>query len=93
MKEASIMRIVRSPYVAKVYESFSDPENDLNFYIVSEHYPGGDLENFLENNKNLEERQIVKLFYEILLGMKALHDKKVIHSDLKPENIFLTSNF
>ena len=38
------------------------------------------------------ENQILDWFTQICLGMKHIHDRKVIHRDLKGQNIFLTKS-
>jgi NIMA (never in mitosis gene a)-related kinase len=38
----------------------------------------------------MSEGQILDFFTQICLGMKHIHDRKVIHRDLKGQNIFLT---
>jgi NIMA (never in mitosis gene a)-related kinase len=50
---------------------------------------GGTLQQYV--NKCVEESQIINWFTQICQGMKHFHDKNVIHRDLKPDNIFLTS--
>lgn len=44
--------------------------------------------------KNLEngvykEKEALKAFYQILLGVQALHQNNVLHRDIKPANIFI----
>ena len=44
------------------------------------------------NPQNLNEKQILKFITMIALGLKYLHFQKIIHTDVKPENIFLFPN-
>jgi serine/threonine protein kinase len=45
------------------------------------------------SNQRLEEKIIALWFTEILLGLKALHSKKILHRDLKSANVFLTHDY
>lgn len=52
---------------------------------------GGDLQKYLKNTKKyLKEGQILDWFTQICLSMKHVHDRKILHRDLKSQNIFLT---
>jgi len=61
----------------------------IEFNIVTELAEGGSLydKNCLEL---LEHRELQKAFYEICLALKYMKDNKVIHRDLKTQNILLT---
>lgn len=52
----------------------------------------GDLAKILAGRKGklLPETQIIDWFVQICLGIKHVHDRKILHRDLKPGNIFLT---
>jgi NIMA (never in mitosis gene a)-related kinase len=54
---------------------------------------GGDLyQKILENqqrNSNIPEREIWQMVGQMISGLKALHDKNILHRDLKCANIFL----
>jgi len=52
--------------------------------LITEFCSGGNLETYLENNPNLSEEKIVHITKEILLGVNELHEKNIIHSDIKP---------
>jgi len=54
--------------------------------------PNGNLEDFIENNPDLSDSQIIKIFLDILKALNYLKDNKIIHSDLKPQNILLSSD-
>ena len=54
---------------------------------------GGDLDAFIKkrNGRRMTESEVLQIFVQISLGMKYVHDRKILHRDLKPQNIFLTS--
>ena len=60
-----------------------------------EYCHGGDLQGMLrarrQNNRNLPEMTILKYFFQLLLGLESIHSKKILHRDLKAQNIFLTN--
>ena len=56
----------------------------------------GDLSSILktrrEKHQYLDEKQILLWFVQIALGLKHIHDHKIIHRDLKTENVFLDAH-
>jgi NIMA (never in mitosis gene a)-related kinase len=71
-------------------DSFRDQKS---LYIVMEYVDGGDLEQRIVNREGrpLSETEILSTFVQILLALSYLHEKHILHRDLKPDNIFLTS--
>lgn len=59
---------------------------------VSYNYSDGDLKTKLKDNKDklFEENQILDWFTQICLAVKHVHDRKILHRDIKSQNIFLT---
>lgn len=61
-----------------------------------EHADGGDLLKKIDTAKRLgrkfEEKDCWSYFIQIINGLKALHDHKIVHRDIKCANIFLTSD-
>ena len=57
---------------------------------------GGDLSHkikeFKSKEQSLSENQILIWFTQICLAIKHVHDKKIIHRDIKAQNIFLTKS-
>jgi serine/threonine protein kinase len=41
--------------------------------------------------KTLTEAQVIEWFIQLALGMKYIHEKKIVHRDLKADNIFITN--
>ena len=58
-------------------------------YIAMELLNGNTLEKELEHNQQLPLPRIASIMEQVCLGLAAAHDAKVIHRDVKPENIFV----
>ena len=87
----------------KILETFEHPNIihfrefyfDKNFvYIVMDYADGGDLSIKIkqQREKNLffQEDLILNWFTQICLAIKHIHDRKILHRDIKSQNIFLT---
>ncbi len=59
-------------------------------YIVLEYVAGGDLRRLLKTRPPL--RTVLRLFYNVALGLDYLHQQGLVHRDLKPENILIAPN-
>jgi len=61
--------------------------------IIMEYADGGDILSKIKENKdantNMSEDQVWSYALQMLMGLKALHDRKVLHRDLKSANGFL----
>ena len=60
-----------------------------------ENAEGGDLDNKIKQQRKkgyFSEERIITWFLEICQAIKYIHDKQILHRDLKPKNIFLTKN-
>ena len=82
---------IKSEYVIKYYESFV--ENKC-LYIVMEYGGNTDLKKFIEKQKPLliDENIIRDIIIQICLGLKEIHNNKLILRDLTPDNIFMDNN-
>ncbi len=62
-----------------------------------EYVGGGDIASKIEECKKrhfeINETTIWKYFCQILIGLKKLHDMKIIHRDIKSANLFLSKNY
>ena len=95
LNEVRILASVNSNFVVGYKEAFFD-EKDNTLCIVMEFADGGDLYQKIvqlkKSAKFFEETEIWKIFIQLVKGLKALHDLKILHRDLKSANVFLYSN-
>ena len=95
LNEVRILASVKSNYVISYKEAFFD-EKDSTLGIVMEYADKGDLyQRIIEHKKTakfFEESEIWKIFIQLVKGLKALHDLKILHRDLKSANVFLCSD-
>jgi serine/threonine protein kinase len=66
-----------------------DATEDESFALVMEYLEGEELRMLLKREKVLPPERVVRIISQVALGMQAAHDRKVVHRDLKPDNIFL----
>ena len=82
--EINILKKLSHPNIVKVYEFFDSP---LNFFIITEFCKKGELFSYIKNV--YQEKQLSVLFYQVFSGLVYLHEKKILHRDLKLENIMV----
>lgn len=94
IKEAQILRNLRSPLIVKFVQVYATKQNKLK--IVMEYAECGDLSKAIATKRtqkqNFQENQILDWFTQICLAMKHVHDRKILHRDIKGQNIFITKN-
>ena len=64
-------------------------EIEKDKYIVYEFCNGGDLRRYLKYFRRFDERVVQYITNQVLNGLSELHNKKIIHHDIKPENILI----
>jgi serine/threonine protein kinase len=64
------------------------------YYQVLEYAVNGELKDYVNDTKTrIPENVSAKLFFQIVQGVKYLHDNNIAHCDIKPENVLLDKNF
>jgi len=88
-REVKVLSQLKHPNIVMYQESF---EGMGNLYIVMDYCEGGDLYQKITSQRgiNFAEGQIIDYFVQICLALKHIHDRKILHRDLKSQNIFLT---
>ncbi|XP_028262950.1 serine/threonine-protein kinase Nek4 isoform X2 [Parambassis ranga] len=89
-QEAQLLSQLRHPNIVTYRESWEG--DDCQLYIVMGFCEGGDLYHRLKQQKGelLPERQVVEWFVQIAMALQYLHERNILHRDLKTQNIFLT---
>ena len=84
--EQNILKEINNDYVVNSYFIFQDKKN---YYFVMEYLPGGDVYTLLSKN-NLPKKTIQLIVAETILAVNYLHSIRIIHHDIKPENILIS---
>jgi NIMA (never in mitosis gene a)-related kinase len=95
LNEVRILASVKSNFVISYKEAFFE-EKDSSLAIVMEYADKGDLYQKITQHKKravfFEESDIWRILIQLIKGLKALHDLKILHRDLKSANVFLFSD-
>ena len=83
--EINILKSLSHPNIVKIYEFF---DTAIDYYIVTEYCKKGELFEYINNKYS--ERQLAVLFYQVFSGLCYLHEKKILHRDLKLENLMIS---
>ena len=95
LNEIRLLASIHHINIISYKESFYE-ENTNTLNLVLEYADAGDLQSKISAHKNVQkyfnENTIWSIFIQMVRGIKALHDKNIIHRDLKSANIFLMKN-
>ena len=87
--EAQSAASLTHPNIVSVYDV--GEEDGIN-YIVMELLTGMTLKEYIEKEGKLSSEMTLKLASQIASGLEAAHSAKIIHRDIKPQNIVLANN-
>lgn len=86
-KEVAILKQVNnSRFVIKLLEVFEDEQS---VYLVFEHLPNGDLVQYFKKKPLFDEPELAPFFMKICKGVEYLHGNRILHRDIKLDNILL----
>lgn len=89
IKEAKILSELHHPYIVNVLEVF---EENNTAYIVMEYISANSLKSMMEKEGVLPEAKVLKYVHQIGTALQFVHDKNILHLDIKPSNILIDKN-
>jgi serine/threonine protein kinase len=91
LREISFMRELSHPNIVKLIEVIHTPQSLCLVFELLQH----DLKHLLDTRRAHKQaftiEQIKSVMYQILSGLAFCHDRKILHRDLKPQNLLLSS--
>ncbi|XP_072268431.1 serine/threonine-protein kinase Nek11 isoform X2 [Pyxicephalus adspersus] len=91
--EAQLLSKLDHPAIVKFHSSFVE---NASFCIITEYCEGRDLDckvqEYKKNGDVVPENQVTEWFIQLLLGVNYMHERRILHRDLKAKNIFLKNN-
>lgn len=89
-REANLLKLMDHPFIAPLFEVLEDSHN---FYLAMELIERQNLLSHITANKALSEDESRRYFFQLLTVLDYLHrEKRVMHRDIKAENILLDQN-
>lgn len=80
---------MKHPNIVRLYDVI---ETDKYIGIILEYASGGELFDHILAHRYLKEKDAAKLFSQLISGVWYIHQKKIVHRDLKLENLLLDRN-
>ncbi|XP_068202308.1 MAP/microtubule affinity-regulating kinase 3-like isoform X5 [Palaemon carinicauda] len=87
-REVRIMKILDHPNIVKLFQVI---ETEKTLYLVMEYASGGEVFDYLVFHGRMKEKEARAKFRQIVSAVQYCHQKKIIHRDLKAENLLLDS--
>ena len=84
--EIRILKHIKDEHIIKLEET---KQSKTSIYMILEYADGGNLQSFLNVQKNLDEKKTIKYITQIVCGMGVLVKNGITHRDLKPANILI----
>lgn len=89
INEIQVMQKLQHPYIMNLEEVH---ESKNSIYLVLELLEGGELLNYISSKQNLGLRDYWRVMKCILEALAYMDEKKIMHRDLKPDNMILKEN-
>ena len=93
LNEINYLQELNNAHIIKYYKNFKE---DDYLYIIIECVENGDLDGFIKAHKvfnnPIPEEVLWNIFLQCMEALSYIHNKNIIHRDIKPKNIFMDNN-
>jgi serine/threonine-protein kinase len=89
LREASAVSKVHHPNIVDVFDV---GESGGVHYIVMEYIEGQTLKQLIDKTGALQAKNAVQIMLQLCAGVQAAHEAKIIHRDIKPQNVLVCSD-
>ncbi|MEE1008384.1 MAG: Stk1 family PASTA domain-containing Ser/Thr kinase [Agathobacter sp.] len=87
--EAQSAAGLEHPNIVNIYDVGNE---DDTYYIVMEYVEGITLKSYIEGKGQLSFKESVSIAIQVARGIEAAHNKGIIHRDIKPQNIMISTD-
>ena len=88
--EAEILNCIDSPFVVKCHGVFEPRAGEKA--ILMEYMDAGTLDGIFRANGPFSEASLAHIAYQVLNGLKYLHEHNIVHLDIKPSNLLVSKD-
>ncbi|KAI7868303.1 kinase-like domain-containing protein, partial [Spinellus fusiger] len=88
-REVSVLKSLKHPHIVQLVHVV---ESDKYIGIILEYASGGELFEYILARRYLKEKDAQRLFAQLISSVQYMHQKKIVHRDLKLENLLLDRN-
>ena len=85
-RESQAAASLSHPNIVNIYDV---GEEDGIYYIVMEYVDGGTLKDYIKKKGSLDPEETIDIGLHICSAIKHAHDNKIVHRDIKPQNILM----
>ena len=88
-REVKVLKLLNHPHIIRLYEVIDTPKELI---LVMEYASGGELHDYLATVGRLKESEARRYFRQMTTAMEHCHRLRIIHRDLKTENLLFDVN-
>jgi serine/threonine protein kinase len=87
--EVAAMKQLNHPNIMQIFDHFKTKNN---IYLVLKLYKDGDMLDYIQKNGFLTEQKVMQLLPQVVSALKFAADRRIMHRDIKLENLFMDGN-
>ncbi len=87
-REAQSAAVLEHPNIVNIYDVGSE---DGMYFIVMEYIEGITLKSYIERKERLNYKEVLSIAIQVGRGIQAAHEKGIIHRDIKPQNVIIST--